>query len=69
MAAVVIFVRQKKTFKFLNERGEWTGSFEEARTFGSTWEAIDTCMKQEVCQAEVVMRMGAPRYDMVLDVA
>jgi hypothetical protein len=61
-------VRQKETLKFLDESGGWVVAFEEARTFESTWKAVDTCMKQEVHGAEIVMRITAPLYDIVIDV-
>jgi hypothetical protein len=69
MESILIFVRQKQSLKFLGGAGEWVGIFADARTFPSTWAALDTCMKQDVHKAEIVMRFGPFLYDVVLDVA
>ena len=68
MGNVTIFVRQKQTLKFLDQQCVWVDSFAEARTFKSTWEACDFCLKHSFHKAEVVMRMGDPTYDITLDV-
>jgi len=65
---VIIFVRQKQTLKFLNERAGWATAFDEARTFQSTWEACDFCLKNSVYKAQIVMRMGDPLYDVMIDI-
>jgi hypothetical protein len=69
MDSVLIFVRQKQSLKFLTNDGGWAMSFSEARTFQNTWAALDTCMKQGVHRAEIVMRFGSPSYDVLLDIA
>lgn len=68
MAPTIIFVREKQTLKFLDAQGLWVVSFTGACTFKSTWEAVDFCSKKSVCKAEIVMRMGNPIYDVVIDV-
>lgn len=62
------FVRQKLTWKFLSPDGTWVLSFDQARVFVFTWEAADFCCKHDIHQAELVMRMGRPEYDVVIDV-
>jgi hypothetical protein len=69
MDSILIFVRQKQSLKLLSNAGAWVSSLSEARTFPSTWAALDTCMKQDVRRAEIVMRFGLPSYDVLLDVA
>jgi hypothetical protein len=61
------FVRQKVTWKFVSADGTWVSSFELARVFNSTWEASDFCYKHDVRGAEIVLRMGSPLYDVVID--
>jgi hypothetical protein len=68
MEAMLIFVRQKRSLKFLTCEGNWAVRFSEARRFPSTWAALDTCTKGNLHQAEIIMRFGAPRYDVVLQV-
>lgn len=68
MGNTIIFVREKMTFKFLNGQAAWAVSFAEARTFKSTWEACDFCLKHSVGKAEVVMRMGDPIFDVTISV-
>ncbi len=68
MTTAIIFVREKQTLKFLNEHGSWVVSFAEARTFESTNEAVDFCLKKSVHNAEIVMRMGNPIYDVTIAV-
>ncbi|MDB6110344.1 MAG: hypothetical protein JWR69_2094 [Pedosphaera sp.] len=68
MPAVLIFIRQQQTQMFLQEQGGWVNNLTEAQRFESTWEAIDFCMKKGVHRAEVVMRFGAPQYDVAIDV-
>lgn len=68
MDSVLIFVRQKQSLKFLTNEGDWIVGFSKACAFPSTWTALDTCMKRDIHQAEIVMRFGAPLYDVVLDV-
>jgi hypothetical protein len=61
------FVRQKLTWKFLSADGAWVLCFDQARVFVSTWQAADFCYKHDIHQAEIVMRMGPPEYDVVID--
>lgn len=68
MAPAIIYVRERHMLKFLNEHGSWVVSFAEARTFESTWEACDFCLKKSIHKAEIVMRMGNPIYDVVISV-
>ncbi|MDB6019028.1 MAG: hypothetical protein JWR19_3517 [Pedosphaera sp.] len=68
MASTSIFVRQKQTLKFFGKHGQWVSSFLEAKTFTSTWEAVDSCAKHRVHGAEIVMRMGEPLYDILIDI-
>ncbi|MDB6112775.1 MAG: hypothetical protein JWR69_4525 [Pedosphaera sp.] len=69
MDSILIFVRQKKSLRLLNNAGEWGGNFSEARTFPTTWAALNVCMKQDLHEAEIVMRCGSPAYDVLFDVA
>ena len=68
MANVIIFVWQKQTLKFLTGQAAWAASFAEAKTFESTWEACDFCMKNSIHKAQIVMRMGDPVYDVMIDI-
>jgi hypothetical protein len=68
MTSAIIFVREKRTLKFLNGQSAWIVSFSEARTFKSTWEAFDFCLKNSVHKAQIVMRFGDPVYDVTLEV-
>ena len=68
MANVIIFVRQKQTLKFLGPQAVWVIPFAEARTFKSTWEACDFCLKHSIHKAQIVMRMGNPIYDVTIDI-
>lgn len=68
MVNVMIFVRQKQTLKFLAGNGAWVAAFAGARTFESTWEACDFCMKHSIHKAQIVMRMGDPIYDVMIDI-
>lgn len=68
MRNVIVFVQQKQTFEFLDEQAAWAVSFAEARKFESTWEACDFCMKHSVHKAQIVMRMGDPIYDVMIDI-
>lgn len=65
----VIFVRQRFTFRFLDENGTSVVPFSKAQTFASIGAAIDFCFKKAVHDAEIVMRMDDPPYDVVLEVA
>jgi hypothetical protein len=65
---ILIFIRQKVTCKFAAKDGRWVEALEDAHTFQSTWHALDFCFKKQIIRAEIVMRMGEERYDVVLDV-
>ena len=68
MPRAIIFVREKQTLMFLNDQCAWVVSFSEARTFKSTWEACDICLKNSIHKAQIVMRFGNPIYDVTLEV-
>lgn len=64
----LIFVRDTdQGTRFLNRQGGWIASFDEAAMFASTWEAIDFCKKNRIHNAEIVMRIGDPLYDVRID--
>jgi hypothetical protein len=69
MDSVLIFVRQKKSLKLLTKKGRWSVNSSDVFLFPNTWAALDTCMKQGVHRAEIVMRFGSPSYDVRLDIA
>jgi hypothetical protein len=69
MNAGAIFIRERKTFRFLNAAGYWASDFNEARIFEQVWEALDACAKQHVHGAEIVLRCGRECHDVVIDVA
>ena len=64
----LIFVREKHSLRFINEQGMWVRSFADAAKFCSTWEAFDFCLKKSVYEAEVVLRIGEPMYDVTIAV-
>lgn len=65
---MLIFIREKRTLRFVNSQGAWVASFAEAATFRSTWEACDFCLKKSVHQAEIVLRMSKPMYDVTINI-
>lgn len=65
-SGALIFVRDQSTLRFLNYEGAWVTSFADAAIFATTGEAFAFCLKQSVHMAEVVMRVGDPRYDIKL---
>lgn len=62
----LIFVRERRTLRFIDAQGGWVQSFAEAATFRSTWQAYDFCMKKSVHEAEIVLRIGEPIYDVTI---
>ena len=67
-AKSLIFVREKHTFKFLNRRGAWVASFDDAAIFRHSWQAYDFCFEKSVHDADIVLRLGDPSYDVSITV-
>ncbi len=66
---MIIFVREKATGRYAGEHGAWVTELDEAKIFRCSIEAADFCYKRQLHQgAEIVLRTGAKRYDLAVDV-
>jgi hypothetical protein len=63
----LLFIRERGTQQFIDQQGTKVGSFAEAATFESTWEACDFCYKNGIKGAEIVMRFGEPVREATVD--
>lgn len=61
-----IFIREKRDAKFLSREGRSVLALCDAMMFASTWDALVYCLAGSIHKAEIVMRMGEPRYDVTL---
>lgn len=61
-----ILIQHSGSRLFLTGEDEWTPSFDAARNFKNTSEAVLHCSRQHIDQAHVLMTFGEKRYDCVL---
>jgi hypothetical protein len=63
-----VVIQHSRTGSFLTEDGQWVREVEQARTFPSTFKAMDYCYAANLRETQVVMRMGERRFDCVFKV-
>lgn len=67
-SAKTVFVQEWRSGKFLSKDGAWIVSLSKAAVFGTTAEAYSFCEKNFVHEADIVLRMGDPEYDVKIPV-
>jgi hypothetical protein len=60
--------RKTPTLKFLTGEGIWASEFELAKQFASSAEAVRFCLTHGIKNVEVVLRLGDPVYDVVINI-
>ena len=56
-------LQNKSTKLYLGNSGEWTPDIDDARSFTSTWEALEFCKGQALPPTKVLMKFDNARYD------
>lgn len=51
---------------YLRDGGKWTSDPGKARNFGTSLKAIDFLQQFKAEQANIVLKFGDPRYDIIL---
>lgn len=63
-----VFVREKSSGKVLSEENNWVITLAEARIFPTMYDAFHFCRTQQLAGTEIVMRLGLPELDVVVEV-
>lgn len=63
-----VFVREKSSGKVLTEESTWVLTPAEAKLFPTMYDAFHFCRTQQLAGAEIVMRLGLPEFDVVVEV-
>lgn len=62
----VIFVRECRSSRFLDSKGGWVETFDDAARFFNQWQASDFCREHKVRGAEIVLRLGDAKNDVII---
>ena len=60
----LVLVREKATHKLLADDLTWVLESERAMFFASSGEAMCCCIQQHIHNAEIVLRVGPPKWDL-----
>jgi hypothetical protein len=69
MNSMRIVLQHKVSLEYLKDDFSWINSFEEAKSFGTSLQAMDFSRSHKLTETQVVLKFEDPQYDIVLPTA